>query len=116
MTKPETFSSVWDAIADTSRASALDGDKLLANSQRVIDVTMFLVGRHAASILGELGTEVIKVDYTIAGDPMWRSGTRSKRHDAMLASFRKSRNCKSVTLGLRQRLHPHLFMAVLHGV
>ena len=52
---------------------------------RVIDVGTFLAGPYAASMLGEFGAEVLKVEHPIAGDPMRRFGTESKRHDATLA-------------------------------
>ena len=42
---------------------------------RVIDVGTFLAGPYAASILGEFGAEVLKVEYPIGGDPMRRFGT-----------------------------------------
>ena len=42
---------------------------------RVIDVGNFLAGPYAASIMGEFGAEVLKVEHPIAGDPMRRFGT-----------------------------------------
>ena len=39
---------------------------------RVIDVGTFLAGHYAASILGEFGAEILKVEHPIAGDPMRR--------------------------------------------
>ena len=50
---------------------------------RVIDVGNFLAGPYAASIMGEFGAEVLKVEHPIAGDPMRRFGTPTKRHDAI---------------------------------
>ena len=39
---------------------------------RVVDVGNFLAGPYAASIMGEFGAEVLKVEHPIAGDPMRR--------------------------------------------
>ena len=36
---------------------------------RVVDVGTFLAGPYAASIMGEFGAEVLKVEYPIGGDP-----------------------------------------------
>lgn len=69
---------------------------------RVLDVGTFLAGPHAASILGEFGAEVLKVEHPIAGDPMRRFGTPTNRHDATLAWLTEGRNRKSVTIDLRQ--------------
>ena len=69
---------------------------------RVIDLGTFLAGPYAASIMGEFGAEVLKVEHPLAGDPMRRFGTPTKRHDATLAWLSEARNRKSVTLDLRQ--------------
>ena len=69
---------------------------------RVVDVGNFLAGPYAASIMGEFGAEVLKVEHPIAGDPMRRFGTPTKRHDATLAWLSEARNKKSVTIDLRQ--------------
>ena len=54
---------------------------------RVIDVGNFLAGPYAASIMGEFGAEVLKVEHPIAGDPMRRFGTadQAPRRDPRLA-------------------------------
>ncbi|MEZ5600579.1 MAG: CoA transferase [Candidatus Competibacteraceae bacterium] len=52
---------------------------------RIIDVGTFLAGPYAASVLGEFGAEILKVEHPLAGDPMRRFGTATKRHDATLA-------------------------------
>ncbi|MCU0892903.1 MAG: CoA transferase, partial [Rhodospirillales bacterium] len=55
-----------------------DGDERLPMSGvRVIDVGTFLAGPYAASIMGEFGAEVLKVEHPIAGDPMRRFGTQT---------------------------------------
>jgi succinyl-CoA:(S)-malate CoA-transferase subunit A len=54
---------------------------------RVLDVGNFLAGPYAASILGEFGAEVLKVEHPIAGDPMRRFGTpiAARRRHAQVA-------------------------------
>ncbi|MFV9503798.1 MAG: CaiB/BaiF CoA transferase family protein [Oscillochloridaceae bacterium umkhey_bin13] len=80
---------------------------------RVIDVGNFLAGPYAASILGEFGAEVLKVEHPIAGDPMRRFGTPTRRHDATLAWLSEARNKKSVTIDLRQREGVELFLKLV---
>jgi crotonobetainyl-CoA:carnitine CoA-transferase CaiB-like acyl-CoA transferase len=80
---------------------------------RVIDVGNFLAGPYAASMLGEFGAEVLKVEHPIAGDPMRRFGTPTPRHDATLAWLSEARNKKSVTIDLRQREGVDLFLKLV---
>lgn len=79
---------------------------------RVLDVGNFLAGPYAASILGEFGAEVLKIEHPIAGDPMRRFGTPSPRSDASLKWLSEGRNRKSVTLDLRQPEGVSLFLAL----
>ncbi|CDH43952.1 MAG: CoA transferase [Candidatus Competibacteraceae bacterium] len=87
--------------------------KLPMNGIRVIDLGTFLAGPYAASILGEFGAEVFKVEHPIAGDPMRRFGTATKRHDATLAWLSEARNKKSVTIDLRQQEGVQLFLKLI---
>jgi crotonobetainyl-CoA:carnitine CoA-transferase CaiB-like acyl-CoA transferase len=91
---------------DSRTALPLDG-------VRVIDLGNFLAGPYAASILGEFGAEVLKVEHPIAGDPMRRFGTPSPRTDATLKWLSEARNRKSVTIDLRQREGVDLFLRLL---
>jgi succinyl-CoA:(S)-malate CoA-transferase subunit A len=108
--------SITDAPVEQSEAdaeSAREDDKLPMSGLRVIDVGTFLAGPYAASMLGEFGAEVLKVEHPIAGDPMRRFGTESKRHDATLAWLSEGRNKKSVTLDLRQQEGVELFLKLV---
>ena len=87
--------------------------KLPMSGVRVIDLGTFLAGPYAASILGEFGAEVFKVEHPIAGDPMRRFGTPTKRHDATLAWLSEARNKKSVTIDLRQKEGVQLFLRLI---
>src|SRR5262245_43242669 len=94
--------------------SAADSEKPLPLSGlRVIDVGTFLAGPYAASILGEFGAEVLKVEYPIGGDPMRRFGTPTKRGDATLAWLSEARNKKSVTIDLRRPKGVELFLKLV---
>jgi succinyl-CoA:(S)-malate CoA-transferase subunit A len=80
---------------------------------RVIDVGNFLAGPYAASILGEFGAEVLKVEHPLAGDPMRRFGTPTRRPDATLKWLSEGRNRKSVTIDLRQPEGVQLFLRLV---
>ncbi len=98
---------------DADQDRSTENDKLPMSGLRIIDVGTFLAGPYAASILGEFGAEVLKVEHPIAGDPMRRFGTASKRHDATLAWLSEGRNRKSVTLDLRQQEGVDLFLKLV---
>ena len=87
--------------------------KLPMSGVRVLDLGTFLAGPHAASVLGEFGAEVLKIERPIAGDPMRRFGTPTKRHDATLAWLSEARNRKSVTIDLRQQEGVQLFLRLI---
>ena len=75
-----------DALPESSEQDrSPDAENLPMSGIRVIDVGTFLAGPYAASMLGEFGAEILKVEHPINGDPMRRFGTPSKRHDATLA-------------------------------
>jgi crotonobetainyl-CoA:carnitine CoA-transferase CaiB-like acyl-CoA transferase len=80
---------------------------------RVIDVGTFLAGPYAASILGEFGAEVLKVEHPIGGDPMRRFGIPTRRGDATLAWLSEARNKKSVTIDLRRPQGVELFVKLV---
>ncbi len=67
---------------------------------RVIDAATIVAGPFAASILGEFGAEVIKVEQPSVGDPMRRLGTQSPGGDTYWW-FSETRNKRSVELDLR---------------
>jgi succinyl-CoA:(S)-malate CoA-transferase subunit A len=80
---------------------------------RVIDVGTFLAGPYAASIMGEFGAEVLKVEHPIGGDPMRRFGIPTRRGDATLAWLSEARNKKSVTIDLRRPQGVELFVKLV---
>lgn len=104
---------VADPFRRQERDRPAENDQLPLSGIRVIDVGNFLAGPYAASIMGEFGAEVLKVEHPIAGDPMRRFGTPTKRHDATLAWLSECRNKKSVTIDLRQQEGVALFLKLI---
>jgi succinyl-CoA:(S)-malate CoA-transferase subunit A len=96
----------------TDPASAPESPRPLTGI-RVIDVGNFLAGPYAASMMGEFGAEVLKVEHPIGGDPMRRFGTPTPRPDATLKWLSESRNKKSVTIDLRQAEGVQLFLRLV---
>ncbi|MFN4089676.1 MAG: CaiB/BaiF CoA transferase family protein [Alphaproteobacteria bacterium] len=80
---------------------------------RVLDVATFIAAPFAASILGEFGAEVIKIEQPGAGDPWRRYGTPSARDDSSLAWLTEARNKRSATLDLRSREGKALFLRLV---
>ena len=66
---------------------------------RVLDLGTFLAGPHCATILGEFGAEVIKVEPPKTGDALRRLGTNTECGDT-LVWLSEARNKKCVTLNL----------------
>lgn len=67
---------------------------------RVLDLGTFIAGPFCATVLGEFGAEVIKVEPPQAGDALRRFGTDTECGDT-LVWLSESRNKKCVTLDLR---------------
>jgi crotonobetainyl-CoA:carnitine CoA-transferase CaiB-like acyl-CoA transferase len=67
---------------------------------RVLDVATFIAAPYAASILGEFGADIIKIEQPGTGDPFRRFGTLSGRDDSTLAWLSEARNKRSMTLSL----------------
>ena len=76
---------------------------------RVVDVGTFIAGPYSASIMGEFGAEVLKVEHPVAGDPFRHFGTATNRPNASLAWLSEARNKKSVTIDLRTPKGVELF-------
>jgi succinyl-CoA:(S)-malate CoA-transferase subunit B len=79
---------------------------------RVIDVATVIAGPYCASILGEFGAEVLKVEHPVGGDALRRFGTPTQRGDT-LTWLSEARNKKSVTLDLRRAEGVELFKKLI---
>ncbi|MCS6840880.1 MAG: CoA transferase [Roseiflexus sp.] len=69
---------------------------------RVIDAATVVAAPFCATLLGEFGADVLKVEHPIGGDALRRFGTPTARGDT-LTWLSESRNKRSVTLNLQ---HP----------
>ena len=67
---------------------------------RVLDIASFIAAPHAASIMGEFGADVLKVEHPVGGDPWRRYGTATGAPNRSLAWLTEARNKRSITLNL----------------
>lgn len=99
---------------DYERADAsADQRPLPMAGVRILDLGTFLAGPHAASIFGEFGAEVLKIEHPGAGDPMRGFGSPTDQPGLTLAFLTEARNRKSVTLDLRQAEGRDLFLRLI---
>lgn len=68
---------------------------------RVIDVATVIAAPYCATILGEFGADVLKVEHPVGGDALRRFGTPTKRGDT-LTWMSEGRNKRSLTLDLHR--------------
>jgi len=66
---------------------------------RVLDLGTYLAGPFCATVLGEFGADVIKVERPGAGDSLRRFGTETECGDT-LVWLSESRNKGSITINL----------------
>jgi crotonobetainyl-CoA:carnitine CoA-transferase CaiB-like acyl-CoA transferase len=66
---------------------------------RVIDAATLAAGPLAATILGEFGAEVIKVEQPGAGDPMRTWGNRKEGIGLFWKSISRNKRCVTLDLG-----------------
>ncbi len=81
---------------------------------RVIDVATVIAGPYCASILGEFGADVIKVEHPLGGDALRRFGTPTERGDT-LTWLSEARNKKSVTIDLHHAEGVELFKQLIES-
>jgi len=91
-------------------------DDLPLSGIRVLDVATFIAAPYAASILGEFGADVIKVEQPGGGDPFRRFGTASNREDSTLAWLSEARNKRSLTLSLSHEQGAAIFKRLVADV
>ena len=70
---------------------------------RVLDIACFIAAPYAATIMGEFGADVIKVEHPNGGDPWRRYGTGTNLPDQSLAWLNEARNKRSITLDLSKK-------------
>ncbi len=81
---------------------------------RVVDAATILAGPFAASILGEFGAEVVKVEQPGVGDPMRRLGTPGPEGDTYWW-WSDTRNKASVEIDLRSSDGAEQFRSLVAG-
>ena len=80
---------------------------------RVLDLATFVAAPFAATIMGEFGAEVIKVEHPSGGDPMRRFGTPTDDPELTLAWLSEARNKHSVTMDLKTPTDVERFKALV---
>jgi succinyl-CoA:(S)-malate CoA-transferase subunit B len=88
------------------------GNELPLTGIRVIDVATVIAAPYCASILGEFGAEVLKVEHPVGGDACRHFGTPTRRGDT-LTWLSEARNKKSVTIDLHHPEGVRLFKALV---
>ena len=89
-----------------------DNDRPL-KGVRVLDLATFVAAPFAATIMGEFGAEVIKVEHPSGGDPMRRFGTPTYDPELTLAWLSEARNKHSVTMDLKAPTDVEKFKALV---
>jgi crotonobetainyl-CoA:carnitine CoA-transferase CaiB-like acyl-CoA transferase len=79
---------------------------------RVVDVATIIAAPFAATLLGEFGADVLKVEHPIGGDGLRRFGSPSRRGDTF-TWISESRNKRSVTLDLRNPEGKEIFLDLM---
>jgi crotonobetainyl-CoA:carnitine CoA-transferase CaiB-like acyl-CoA transferase len=91
-----------DATHDTGQPNAAaDATPLPLAGIRVVDIATIIAAPFCATMLGEFGADVLKVEHPLGGDGLRRFGTPSQRGDT-LTWVSEARNKRSVTLDLRK--------------
>ncbi|MBC7938433.1 MAG: CoA transferase [Chitinophagaceae bacterium] len=79
---------------------------------RVIDMATVIAAPFCATLLGEFGADVLKVEHPDGGDALRRFGTPSARGDT-LTWLSEGRNKRSLTLDLRQKEGAEIFKGLV---
>jgi succinyl-CoA:(S)-malate CoA-transferase subunit B len=79
---------------------------------RVIDMATIIAAPYCATLLGEFGADVLKIEHPDGGDGLRRFGTPSARGDT-LTWLSEGRNKRSMTLDLRQREGVEIFKGLI---
>jgi len=80
---------------------------------RVIDVATVIAAPYCATVLGEFGAEVLKVEHPLGGDVLRRFGTPTQRQGDTLTWLSEARNKKSVTIDLHRPEGVDLFKKLI---
>jgi succinyl-CoA:(S)-malate CoA-transferase subunit B len=79
---------------------------------RVLDIATVIAAPYCATLLGEFGADVLKLEHPEGGDALRRFGTPSKRGDT-LTWLSEGRNKRSMTLDLRTAEGAEVFKSLV---
>jgi crotonobetainyl-CoA:carnitine CoA-transferase CaiB-like acyl-CoA transferase len=79
---------------------------------RVIDIATVIAAPYCATLLGEFGADVLKLEHPDGGDALRRFGTPSERGDT-LTWLSESRNKRSMTIDLRTAAGAEVFKQLI---
>jgi len=85
---------------EATSTSAARAKHLPLQGIRVIDIATVIAAPYCATVLGEFGADVLKLEHPEGGDALRRFGTPSKRGDT-LTWLSEGRNKRSMTIDLR---------------
>lgn len=88
-----------EGVPGSSQPAGSEGSRLPLRAVRVLDLATLYAGPLAATMLGDLGAEVLKVEHP-RGDPLRRHGHSKDGHGLWWKAL--SRNKQAVTLDLSQ--------------
>ena len=109
----KTFkSTAAGPAAASAAASAAAPTPLPLAGMRVIDMATVIAAPFCATVLGEFGADVLKVEHPDGGDALRRFGTPSERGDT-LTWLSEGRNKRSLTLDLRQKEGVEIFKGLV---
>jgi len=89
-------------------------DNLPMSGIRVLDLATFIAAPYAASILGEFGADVIKIELPGVGDPLRNFGTPCAE-DGSLCWLTEARNKRSITLLLSNERGAKIFRKLVRS-
>jgi crotonobetainyl-CoA:carnitine CoA-transferase CaiB-like acyl-CoA transferase len=90
----------------------LAADTLPLKGLRVIDIATVIAAPYCATLLGEFGADVLKLEHPDGGDALRRFGTPSKRGDT-LTWLSEARNKRSMTIDLRTAAGAEVFKQLI---
>lgn len=99
----------------TASANNTQDELLPLKGIRVIDIATVIAAPYCATLLGEFGADVLKLEHPAGGDALRRFGTPSKRGDT-LTWLSESRNKRSMTIDLRTAEGAEVFKSMIAKV
>lgn len=91
-----------------------DAPKLPMSGVRVLDVATFLAAPFCATIFGEFGADVIKIEHPQYGDPLRGLGLKTENGET-LTWMSEARNKRSMTLNLGNKQGANVFKELVKG-